>query len=85
MRLSYAVIYTPGQSQAKELETNVKYEVPGYSSKSACISRSNKQSALDPYDRRERCIPQILFADATIISALASNLAEYRSASVGCS
>ena len=53
MRLSYAVIYTPDQSQAKELETNVKYEVPGYSSKSTCISRSNKQSALDPYVRKK--------------------------------
>lgn len=38
-----------------------------------------------PQLRKQENVPQILFADPTIISAFASNLAEYRSASVGCS
>lgn len=58
MRLSYAVIYTPDQSQAKMLDTNIKYEVPGYSTKSICISRSKKQSDLDPYIREKGAYPK---------------------------
>jgi len=82
MRLSSAVMYTPDPTTDQETQNNRKTR--GETTPPSQFASHVLTSQLPESTGRKEHSPQILFADATIISALASNFAEYRSASVGC-
>ena len=85
-RESISYIPHKGKIQCHEFQNPIKIAKEPHSSISNCISRSRKSPLVSTAitKTKEKNEPQILFADATITSALESNFAEYRSASVGC-